>query len=209
MYWLPTHELPEEKWLSPGELLAPFRYKCLPDHAAKPAVSILYLCCINHCPKTDVLINIIVYPNTEQTLCSIRIITCNARPSHHASRLYNMIEDQLKRFTGQFSDTVIPRQLLRDHLTQDISPQVLDQHSFYSGNRMSACQIAQQSLVFTCCGLAGHKMTMSVLDHHATPTQVPQAIRITVVFYSQHTVQQCIAPKHAVLDPKRPMLASH
>jgi len=120
-----------------------------------------------------------------------------------------MIEDQLKWFTGQFPDTAIPRELLRDHLTQDISPQVLDQHSFYLGNRMAACQIAQQSLVFTCCGLAGHKMTMSVLDHHATPTKVPQAIRITVVFYSQHTVQQCIAPKHAVLDPERPMLVSH
>ncbi|KAL0032922.1 hypothetical protein WJX77_006479 [Trebouxia sp. C0004] len=117
MYWLPTHELPEEKWLSPGELLAPFR-------------------------------------------------------------LYNMIEDQLKWFTGQFPDTVIPRELLRDHLTQDVSPQVLDQHSSYLGNRMAACQDAQQSLVFTCCGLAGHKMAMSVLDRHATPMQCLQRLCI-------------------------------
>ena len=50
---------------------------------------------------------------------------------------------------------------------------------------------------------------MSVLDRHATPMQVLQAIRITIVFYNQHTLQQCIAPAHAVLDPKRPMLASH
>ncbi|KAL0044796.1 hypothetical protein WJX82_009971 [Trebouxia sp. C0006] len=117
MSWLPTHELPEEKWLSPSELLAPFR-------------------------------------------------------------LYNMIEDQLKWFTGQFADTVIPRELLRDHLTQDICPQVLDQHSSYLGNRMAACQIAQQSLVFTCCGLAGHKMAMSVLDGHSAPMQCLQRLCI-------------------------------
>ncbi|KAL0024884.1 hypothetical protein WJX79_010740 [Trebouxia sp. C0005] len=117
MYWLPTHELPEEKWLAPGELLAPFR-------------------------------------------------------------LYNMIEDQLKWFTGHFPDTVIPRELLRDHLTQDVSPQVLDQHSSYLGNRMAACQDAQQSLVFTCCGLASHQMAMSVLDHHAVPMQCLQRLCI-------------------------------
>lgn len=103
-----------------------------------------------------------------------------------------MIEDQLKWFTGQFPDTVIPRELLRDHLTQDICPQVLDQHSSYLGNRMAACQIAQQSLVFTCCGLASHKMAMSVLDGHSAPIQVLQAICITVVFYSQHC-RQCNA----------------
>lgn len=85
-----------------------------------------------------------------------------------------MIEDQLKWFTGHFPDTVMPRELLRDHLTQDISPQVLDQQSSYLGNRMAAFQIAQQSLVFTCCGLAGHKMAMSVLDRHAVPMQVLQ-----------------------------------
>ena len=44
MYWLPTHELPEEKWLSPGELLAPFRYNFLPGHASKFAFFMLYLC---------------------------------------------------------------------------------------------------------------------------------------------------------------------
>ena len=103
-----------------------------------------------------------------------------------------MIEDQLKWFTGHFPDTVIPRELLRDHLTQNVSPQVLDQHSSYLGNRMAACQDAQQSLVFTCCGLASHQMAMSVLDHHAVPMQVVQATRITIVFYSQHTLQQCM-----------------
>ncbi len=109
-----------------------------------------------------------------------------------------MIEDQLKWFTGQFPDTVIPRELLRDHLTQVVSPQVLDQHSSYLGNRMAACQVAQQSLVFTCCGLAGHQMAMTVLDHHATPMQVPQAIRITIAFYSQHCTCTCSArPKKA------------
>lgn len=117
MCWLPTHELPEEKWLSPVELLAPFR-------------------------------------------------------------LYNMIEDQLRWFTGQFPDTVIPRELLRDHLTQNVNPQVLDQHSSYLGNRMAACQFAQQSLVFTCCGLAGHKMAMSVLDSHSAPIQCVQRLCI-------------------------------
>ncbi len=153
MYWLPTHELPEEKWLSPGELLAPFRYNFLPGHASKFAFFMLYLCCINHCPKADVLINMCT--QTQNRPYAIFIcITCNGRPSHHASRLYNMIEDQLKWFTGGFPDTVIPRELLRDHLTQDMTPQVLDQQSSYLGNRMAACQIAQQSLVFTCCGLA-------------------------------------------------------
>ena len=120
-----------------------------------------------------------------------------------------MIEDQLKWFTGHFPDTVIPRELLRDHLTQDISPQVLDQQSSYLGNRMAAFQIAQQSLVFTCCGLAGHKLAMSVLDRHAVPMQVLQAMCTTIVLYSQHTLQQCIAHVHAVLEPKKPMFASH
>ena len=114
-----------------------------------------------------------------------------------------MIEDQLKWFTGQFADTVIPRELLRDHLTQDICPQVLDQHSSYLGNRMAACQIAQQSLVFTCCGLAGHKMAMSVLDGHSAPMQVLQAICITVVFHSQHTLQTMYCTCACSARPKK------
>lgn len=150
-----------------------------------------------------------VYPNTEHTLYNTHIISCNARPSYGAIRLYNMIEDQLKWFTGQFPDTVVPRELLRDHLTPDVNPQLLDQQSSYLGNRMAACQDAQQSLVFTCCGLAGHKMAMSVLDRHSAPMQVLQATHVTVAFYSQHTLQQCKSPVHAVIDPRRPMFASH
>ena len=74
-----------------------------------------------------------------------------------------MVEEQLKWLTARFPDTVMPRELLRDHLTEVITPQVLDQQSSYLGNRVAACQLGQQSVVFTCCGSAGHKVAMTVL----------------------------------------------
>ena len=80
MCWLPTHELPEEKWLSPGELLAPFRYNFLPGHAAKFAVFKLYLCCINHCPKTAILINMCT--QTQKRPHTIPILL-HAMPDNH------------------------------------------------------------------------------------------------------------------------------
>lgn len=74
-----------------------------------------------------------------------------------------MVEEQLKWFTARFPGTVIPRELLRDHLTEVISPQVLDQQSSYLGNRVATSQHGQRSLLFTCCGSAGHKVAMAVL----------------------------------------------
>ena len=82
-------------------------------------------------------------------------------------RLYNMVDEQLKWFTTQFPDTVLPRELLRNHLTEVISPAMLNEQSSYLGNRLAACTAQQQSLFFSCCGSASHKLAMTGADNGA------------------------------------------
>ncbi|KAL3158704.1 hypothetical protein ABBQ32_011444 [Trebouxia sp. C0010 RCD-2024] len=114
-HWLPTKEIPEDAWMSPGELLLPFR-------------------------------------------------------------LYNMVEEQLKWFTAQFPKTVLPRELLHSHLTEVISPAMLDEQSSYLGNRVAACRAKQQSLFFSCCGSALHKLAMTVLSTETAAFQCTQQV---------------------------------
>lgn len=83
-----------------------------------------------------------------------------------------MVEEQLKWFTAQFPDTVLPRELLRSHLTEVISPAMLDEQSSYLSNRLAACKAKRQSLFFSCCGAASHKLAMTVLSTDAAAFQV-------------------------------------
>ena len=83
-----------------------------------------------------------------------------------------MVEEQLKWFTARFPDTVVPRDLLRSHLTEVINPAMLDEQSSYLGNRLAACTVKQQSLFFSCCGSAGHKLAMTVLGRDTAALQV-------------------------------------
>ena len=83
-----------------------------------------------------------------------------------------MVEEQLKWFATKFPDTVLPQDLLRTHLTDVISPAVLDEQSSYVGNRLAACAAKQQSLFFSCCGSAGHKLAMTVLRTDTDKCQV-------------------------------------
>ena len=83
-----------------------------------------------------------------------------------------MVEDQLQWFAAQFHDTVLPRDLLRSHLTEVISPAMLDEQSSCLGNRLAACTAKQQSLFFSCCGSAGHKLAMTVLTTDTDTCQV-------------------------------------
>lgn len=83
-----------------------------------------------------------------------------------------MVEAQLKWFTAEFPDTVIPRELLRSHLTEVINPYVFAEQSSCLGNRVAACQIDEQSLVFSCCGSAGHKVALSLLKQEGDTLQV-------------------------------------
>ena len=91
-------------------------------------------------------------------------------------RLYNMVEEQLKWFAAQFPDTVLPRDLLRTHLTEVISPDMLDEQSSYLGNRLAACFAKQHSLFFSCCGSAGHKLALTVLRTDADACQVSRLL---------------------------------
>ena len=86
-----------------------------------------------------------------------------------------MVDEQLKWFTTQFPDTVLPRELLRSHLTEVISPAMLDEQSSYLGNRLAACTAQQQSLFFSCCGSASHKLAMTVLGADPAGFQVRYA----------------------------------
>ena len=90
---------------------------------------------------------------------------CSLRP-------YTMSEEQMKWFNGKFPDTAIPRELLRSHLSEVLNPYVMNQQSSCLGNRVAAVQVGQQSLVFTCCGSAGQKVTLNVLRHQAGSAQV-------------------------------------
>lgn len=83
-----------------------------------------------------------------------------------------MVEEQLKWFTAQFSNTVLPRELLRSHLHEVISPDILDEQSSYSGNRLAACTGMEHTLIFSCCGSAGHKIALNVLDGDRNNNQV-------------------------------------
>ena len=83
-----------------------------------------------------------------------------------------MVEEQLKWFSAHFSDTVISRDLLRSHLNEVISPDLLDEQSSYLGNRLAACTCKEQRLIFSCCGSAGHKVALNVLDGEVNNSQV-------------------------------------
>lgn len=87
-----------------------------------------------------------------------------------------MVEEQLKWFTTQFPDTVLPRELLRSHLAEVITPAVLDEQSSYLGNRLAACTAKQQSLLFSCCGSASHKLAMTILSTDTASLQVGQLL---------------------------------
>ena len=87
-----------------------------------------------------------------------------------------MVEQQLKWFAAQFPDTVLPQDLLRTHLTEVISPDMLDEQSSYLGNRLAACTAKQHSLFFSCCGSAGHKLAMTVLRTDTATCQVSKLL---------------------------------
>lgn len=89
-----------------------------------------------------------------------------------------MVEEQLKWFTAQFPKTVLPRELLHSHLTEVISPAMLDEQSSYLGNRVAACRAKQQSLFFSCCGSALHKLAMTVLSTETAAFQVRYAVML-------------------------------
>lgn len=83
-----------------------------------------------------------------------------------------MLEDQMKWYTANFADTVVPRELLRSHLQEVLTPTALTEHTSCLGNRMAACQIGSQALLFTCTGKAGQTVTLSVLDTTGNPLEV-------------------------------------
>lgn len=103
-----------------------------------------------------------------------------------------MVEEQLKWFTAQFPDTVIPRKLLQSHLTEVINPQVLDEQNLCLGNRVTASQVKQQSLLFTCCGSAGQKVAMNVLQHQGEALQVSNLHSGTPVNLTTYVYTHCV-----------------
>ena len=110
---------------------------------------------------------------------SLPPVSSLSRPTSSADatcRLYNMVEEQLKWFATQFPDTVLPRDLLRTHLTEVISPDMLDEQSSYLGNRLAACTVKQQPLFLSCCGSAGHKLALTVLRTDADACQVSRLL---------------------------------
>lgn len=78
-------------------------------------------------------------------------------------RLYNTLEEQLKWHAANFSDTVMPRDLLRSHLQEVLKPAALDQQTSCLGNRAAACQVADATLSFSCAGSAGQTVVLNVL----------------------------------------------
>lgn len=75
-----------------------------------------------------------------------------------------MLEDQMKWFTAHFADNVIPREVLRNHLSDALSPAVLQSATSSLGNRTAACQVGGQTLLLSCTGSAGQTVMLNVLS---------------------------------------------
>ena len=83
-----------------------------------------------------------------------------------------MLEDQLKWYTANFADSVMPRDVLRDHLQEALSPAALAQQTACLGNRASACDVDGKTLVFSCAGAAGQNVVMNLLNCKGGPVKV-------------------------------------
>lgn len=89
-----------------------------------------------------------------------------------------MLEDQLKWYTANFADTVMPRDMLRDHLQEALSPAALAQQTACLGNRASACGVDGKTLVFSCAGAAGQNVVMNLLNCKGDPVKVWHQVHI-------------------------------
>ena len=83
-----------------------------------------------------------------------------------------MLDDQMKWFAAHFPDSVIPRELLRRHLTEALSPAGVDAATSSLGNRTAACQINGQILLLSCTGSVGQTVTLNALTCHQATVKV-------------------------------------